>query len=237
MSQIIEHSKIIEITSYVRPETLVLFDIDNTLIQPVQVFGGHAWFHDTIKRLEKRGLPGPEVQQKASEFFTAIQDSITLKLVEPEIITVLAQLKEKNIKMMGLTARWLGLAQRTSRDLQEFNIVFDNPVHKDNLEMGKISGFHQGILYSGEEFGKGELLAKFLDRINHIPKHVLFVDDVMHYVQDVAGWMSKRGIDCHCIRYGAVDQQVAQYSQSQADKELIDVLGIERFKSIFGEGF
>ena len=52
MSQIIETKKMSTILNHIDDNTLVVFDVDNTLIEPKSLIGGVAWFKNTAKKFE-----------------------------------------------------------------------------------------------------------------------------------------------------------------------------------------
>ena len=238
MSRIIESNKITDVLNYITPKSLVLFDIDNTLIESIHEFGGHAWFLFMVERFKEQGLQEPVAIKKSSATFTQMQDVLTFKTVESETITVLDQLKTKNIKAMAVTARWIALAQSTFRHLESLKISFHNNVlHDEEMSLGEISGFSKGILFTGDENEKlkGEFLISFFEKIGYTPEHVVFVDDSMKQVEHVYKTLQEKNIACHCIRYGATDSRMNQFDPARAQNELLQVVGAQRYKSIFEE--
>lgn len=233
---ILESKKITDVLSYVRPETLVLFDIDNTLVEPVQEFGSYTWFGTVIQRFEKQGFDRITAERKSSAAFTQIQEHVSFKVIEPDTVSVIEQLKTKNIKAMALTARWIGLASATCENLESMNISFqESSLLNGEMPLGEISGLSHGILFTGDEIPKGQFILSFFEKIGYTPKHVVFIDDSKKYIEDVHAALKEKDIACHCIRYGATDQRVAQFDSARAEKQLLDVIGEQRYKSIFGE--
>ena len=62
-------NKIVDVFKYIDDKTLVIFDIDNTLIEAVQEFGSYAWMCSMTSRLQKKGLKDQNaVHDKEIEF-------------------------------------------------------------------------------------------------------------------------------------------------------------------------
>jgi hypothetical protein len=51
-SLIRECSTIRDVIAEIQPDTLVVFDIDNTLLRPCQMLGSDEWFYYYIKKME-----------------------------------------------------------------------------------------------------------------------------------------------------------------------------------------
>lgn len=236
INRIIEIKKITDILNYVNQDSLVVFDIDNTLIQSVQEFGGQSHFFSTIKRFKKQGLKECDAIKKSSVAWTEFQDYISYKTVEQKTVNVIETLKNKNIKSMALTARWSALAKKTVGTLKALKLAFDNNSFYDKeIKLGTISCLFKGILFTGDEKEKGESLILFFEKINYIPKHVLFIDDSIDHVESVYKSLDKNNIPCVCMRYSATDEREAKFDPEKAEKELLNLIGTEHYNKIFSE--
>ena len=76
---IVETKKITDVLQYVKPDSFVIFDIDNTLITSVQEFGFQAYFSYTVERFMQQGFSKADAIKKSSEAFVAIQNQIDSK--------------------------------------------------------------------------------------------------------------------------------------------------------------
>lgn len=166
-------------------ETLVIFDMDNTLF----IIANNKTVTDLNKKL-------------------------TLLLVEKEMIEVIKNLQERNIKVMALTAvgasrelrRWrvrnlnqIGLDFSTSFDLQEaefYKLPYCRNIH---------SAFYQGVLCTAHN-PKGSVLIAFLSMIGWRPAKVIFFDDRIQQCVAVAHEMTEYGIPVQCYWYQAADK-------------------------------
>lgn len=166
-------------------ETLVIFDMDNTLF--------------TIAN---------------NKAVTDLNQPLNLLLVEEKMIEVIKNLQERKVKVMALTAvgasrelrRWrvrnlnqIGLDFSTSFDLQE--VEFYKLPYCRNI----YSAFYQGVLCTAHN-PKGSVLIAFLSTIDWRPAKVIFFDDQFSRCVDVAHEMAEYNIPVQCYWYQAADK-------------------------------
>ena len=63
--KILETAHFHEIVPHITPDTLIILDIDDTLLLPVQMVGCDEWFNLRWKKHEAAGLPKSEALEKA----------------------------------------------------------------------------------------------------------------------------------------------------------------------------
>ncbi len=234
MSAIIETKRITDILKYINNTTLVIFDVDNTLIDTVQNFGGTAWAYNVAHKLLKKGIEPTKAVKQSYTIYTEVKKFVQFKPVEPETPGLIRQLREKNIQAMVLTMRALQMAKSTVQDLRSADIDFSKqPIHHETVTLESMAGYAEGILYSGPMLSKGECLTSFLDTISYKPEYIIFVDDSKQQVENVHTTLNERGIKNHCIRYGATDEREASLDHEQANIELRDAIGEEQYNRIF----
>jgi len=236
MKKIIESKRIVDVLQYITPDTLVIFDIDNTLIEPVQPFGGHAWFLNLVQRFKRQGLQEFDAILKASEILKKMQAYISFKTVEPYTPEVIEQLKQQQIDVMAMTSRGQNFVECTCETLNACNITFrPTTIYDKQFHFGTIGCWQDGILYTGDERSKGETLISFFEESNYFPTHVLFIDDSQCHVESVSVSLGEKNISSMCIRYGATDDRAAQFNSEAANKALLHVIGSEQYKDLFRE--
>jgi hypothetical protein len=127
-------------------------------------------------------------------------------LIESQIPAILDDLKQKNIKVIALTAAMTGtlkgvqIEQKRCDELKRLGIDFSSSfeshssfyLHELKSFQGRFPMFYHGILLTngdarkGDEINnKGEVLIAFLKRINWFPKKILFVDDKIDHLKSV----------------------------------------------------
>jgi hypothetical protein len=177
--EIIETKKFKEIIPYIHPQTLVIVDIDDTLLIPVQTLGTDVWFlsrldhHFQIKKDRFLAL------DRALAEWEAIRHITDVKLVEEGTDEIIKDIQKDNIVMIGLTTQGLTLATRTVIQLKSLSIDLSKtaPSAQDSYFINGQNGvlYQQGILFTSGT-SKGEALIKFLDIINYHPKYIIFIN-------------------------------------------------------------
>jgi hypothetical protein len=207
-------------------KTLVVFDIDNTLIKLNQELGSDSWFYHRFHELVSKGMQEHQALQKAIHEFNAIQNLSKYELVERAFIDLFAQLDERQFNYMGLTIRGFDLSCRTIHQLHDIGIEFDSglmdsaPCFIDNKSYLFWMG---GVVFT---FGKnkGEAICKFLDTISKDFDHVIVVDDKLHHLQAIESHLAKNGIRMTGYRYGFLDHEVAQFCPVKASEQFLTLL-------------
>lgn len=229
-------NKIVDIFKYIDDKTLVIFDVDNTLIETIQEFGSYAWFCSVTDRFQKKGYDYHHAMQKTCAIFEQIENLVEFKTVETVTLDVINQLQSKNIKTMALTMRSFSTKQMTSKQLASVDIkLAKNAVYDKKVEFDSMVGFADGVLYSGLKDNKGECLITFLEKINLYPANILFIDDSKHHIEEMHKILNAKGIPTNCILYEATHSRVAKFDPAHADRDLLKAIGKERFDSVFNE--
>ena len=63
----------------------------------------------------------------------------------------------------------------------------------------------------------------------------MFIDDSKDHVESVSKSLHKNNIPCVCMRYSATDEREAKFDPEKAEKELLNLIGTERYNKIFRE--
>jgi len=224
MSKILETKNIVDVLSHVDAQTLVIFDVDNTLIEPTQQIGGTAWFTHMLKKFEARGIQEADAIPQIYVLWKEVQQVVQVKTVEKQTVSVVTKLHEKKIKTMGLTARGFALGQRTYEQLSSLGISLDaHTIHSDDVKLDETAGFVKGTLFLDPDGDKGERLLQFFDAIAYTPEKILFIDDMPEFLESVRIALGKRGIPFTGLRYGAADDRSLKFEPARADEELKNV--------------
>lgn len=219
---IIETDILADIRNYIEKDTLVLFDIDNTLAHPVGTIGSDEWFGNMVKMHQSQGKNFIEAINLVLPIYHEVELQIPLQLIEQTTPQPLRDLQQEGYDVMALTARSLPLVNRTISQLADINIDFSHnhigPTYAIR-QAPHIYMYKRGILFSGDN-NKGEALIDFLDSCEIAPIKVVFIDDKMKNLHAVEAAVEARGIKFVGIRYGRLDAHVAAFDMQQAEKEL-----------------
>lgn len=208
-----------ELKKYVTPDTLVILDIDNTLIEPVQTLGSDQWFYHQFEGYVNAGMSKSKALEKALAEWTAVQSITKVKTIETNIAAIVRTMQEEGFQMMGLTTRGLGLATRTIEQLQTVSIdlYVNSPCSDDHYFMnGQGILFRKGILFTAGT-DKGKTLSKFLALIDVQPKRIVFINDKATHIAEVERMASEQGIPFLGLRYGFTDEKVNHFNKAIAD--------------------
>ncbi|MDN3504045.1 MAG: DUF2608 domain-containing protein [Rhabdochlamydiaceae bacterium] len=229
--EIIEIKEMKEAAKYITDDTLVIFDIDNTLMEPEQTLGNDQWFRHRVRVHQLAGLPKTEAINVAVGEWMSVQCITKMQLAEPGIDHFIKNLQEKNQPVMGLTTRGVGMATQTIRQLNDLNVqLFSTaPYQHDYLfENSHSVLYRNGILFTANTH-KGDALTKLLDHIKFTPKHIVFINDKHDHITPVQSACETLKIPFVGLRYGYLDHKVEGFDSDVADYQF------ERFRYILSD--
>lgn len=212
-AEILEIHKLEEVLPFVDKDTLVVLDIDDTLMVPAQMLGGDCWFRHTMKQLLTEGLSFEEALAYVLPQYTLQQHKLEVKAVEDNTATVVHELQRKAGEVIALTTRSNILIYRTIEQLKSLDIDFTRkPLYDEKTHLATDFELYyiEGIL-STEVRHKGEALMKVCERFNYMPKKVLFVNDKLKYVLQLDETFEELGIPYYGFRYAGADVLTSQY--------------------------
>lgn len=217
--KIVETKNFCEIEQYLSDNTILILDIDDTLLIPVQMLGNDAWFCYRLQGYLSAGLAKPLALDKALAEWEAIRHLTKVKIVEEGTQSIIDKLQVKKVTIMGLTTQGLALATRTIHQLNTLGIDLSktSPSQQDHYFMNQEGVlFREGILFTSGS-PKGPALLKFFDIIGFSPKRIVFINDKATHLQDVEASAEQKGIDFIGLRYSFSDQRIANFRKEIAD--------------------
>lgn len=227
-------------------DTLVVFDIDNTLLDPNEKLSQIEYlkpddFDDPnfVREIQNdfKKLYATRGTEFKNNFISEIYRNTTFKPVEPEEVTVIRELQARNVKVIALTASLTGKFGKV-KNMQKLRyqnlldsgfdfrksfdvtkIIFDKLAPRD----GYFPMFYKGLILSSTS-SKGQALSAFLDAINWKPKKVILFDELMSNQQSVEYEMKKRGIAFQGFQYVAAFRDKIKLGNKQIIKYQYDYL-------------
>lgn len=210
-SQVREINFMEEIIQEIDGDTLVIFDIDNTVIEPTGQVGSDQWYYYLAQKFQSlENLSLGDAHYKAERLWNTAQSYIKTQAVEEQTPQIIARLQERNIPVMALTARSREIAEITRQQLSESNINFQKSSPKYNYAHNS-TRYEGGILYQGEGFDKGKTLVEFLRHTNLKPKKIVFIDDKEKNTNNVNRALQELDIIHVEFRYGRTDEKVREF--------------------------
>lgn len=225
---IVESKNITDIFNYIEPnehnaQTLVIFDLDNTLMHPDKHLGSDQWFYQRVAYFEAQGMKHQDAINATLPRYFQVMYYVWMQPVQENTVQVVHQLQNKKVTTIALTARSLDIAYRTIEQLDHIGITFDGkgPVkcpityQRDNK---KPAMYLHGIIFCGDH-DKGEVIADWFNRIKYYPKKIIFIDDKMKNIVSVEKALHKRDYPFIGIRYGYLDDHIKTITPEIIDKE------------------
>ncbi len=219
-SEIIEIHNMSEIHQYIKPNTLIVFDIDNTLLEPSQELGSDQWFYRQFEKYLESGMLLKSALNKTLDEWHAIQCLTNVNIVEEGSEKIIQNLQAEKFDIIGLTTRGLEMSNCTSSQLKTLHIDLSktSPVKKDCFFINSNKGvlFHDGILFTTATH-KGEAFFKLLDQIHYEPSHVVFINDKATHIKDLEETCETRNVPFVGLRYGFLDEKVKTFQMDVAE--------------------
>lgn len=200
-------------------DSLVLFDVDATLIVPYD-----AILKPKGKKLFKKLVSG----YTERDLFREIRMKAPHALVDNRCINLVPKLHENKIPVIAFTAAPSDVSGYEEpgvwrvEELQKYGFDFSPAFPNLNLlELPKHADqehfplYKSGVLYSSFH-SKGDILIDFLQKLNWIPKKIVFIDDELEHVQSVVTSLDNHGIPCIGFHYTAANDLPCDLNLEQA---------------------
>jgi len=218
-AEIREIKSMAEAGPFLTQDTLVIFDLDNTVFEPVQTLGSDQFFSHLVKKAEAQGVQNQVAVNMALAQSTPIQPVTKVRAVEAFTPLLVANLQRQKISVLALTARPPQWSQGTLQQVASLGINFSRTAPQMNSALFHNGFYTHGVLFLPAGAEKGKVLIQFLKQAHLNPSRVLFIDDKVHNVQSVDMALTQVKIKSLSLRYGAADAKVKSFNPALADFE------------------
>ncbi len=206
----------------IKAETLVVFDVDETLIQPTDTYFINEG-SSQAQAVKKKFIENhPEIKDWRI-YEDILINQVQRPLLEPFIIEKINALQKIGVIIIAVTAMNTGKHGNYDRlehwryeHLGSFGFegAFNDLIIDFELN-GKKPVFYKGILAT-DTSPKGPALFAFLDHINYKPKKIIMFDDSKDYLESVGQESKKHGVQFQGYWYKgahekAWDQALIEY--------------------------
>lgn len=228
-ARIVEINRMSEILPEIDLRTVVVFDLDNTVIEAKQMLGSDMWYEHLSEKYTNEALAeglDPEKAKgvaipKAVAGWMPYQMVTEVNAVEDSTPQLIRDLQARGLTTIGLTARPFDLAESSARQLESVNVDFRKggalPKKMKGFDNRKGIGWHHGVIFVGLGNDKGEVLRQFLKANGVAHRKVVFVDDKVKNVQAVDNAYKTSEVPCVALRYGAADPKVRAFDARVAE--------------------
>lgn len=217
---IIEASHFSDLQRHASKNTLIILDIDDTLLIPVQMLGCDEWFLTRLAHYQEEGKDKTQSLEKSLAEWEAVRHLTKMEIVEPGTDEIIAQFQEKGYQVMGLTTQGLSLATRTHQQLKQNNINLSLTALSQEDCYLNIDGhgvlFRNGILFTSG-MHKGKALFSLLSQIQYSPKQIVFINDKASHLMSIEVMAEENGIEFIGLRYNYSDSRKAAFKKEIAD--------------------
>lgn len=167
----------LEVTQHLKPKTLLVTDLDHTVMEPLTYEGSEPWFQHMYD------LARPHEKKVAIDFYCRVQDSIQMRPVEPSLPLEWQKWRQcEGVALIGLTSRSYSLAAITHDDLSQLGMTFPDTWLVDTEIPGVA---YDGILFASGR-NKGEIMDLFLQTHPQYQSwQIIFIDDSYHHLEFV----------------------------------------------------
>jgi len=221
---IVETSHFEDILTYVDglpQKTIVVCDLDNTLIIPCEPLGSVAWAEHVQKQLQSKGISKKDSEIVEHILWKTVQPHIEVQTVDAKTAEILQELKNRGIPVLGLTARFPDDAEFTFKQLRSVDLDFSQqqhlPLNLVHLSLEPYALYENGILFATTNNKKSEVLLKFLEIHQIDVEYIIFVDDKHHHVEDIEVACRKHGLGCLGVRFSGADKHMEGFDPAIAD--------------------
>ena len=223
--------QVYKIVEHYKPEdVLIIFDIDNTLLRRRNMVGSDEWVADLLQQKIREGLTVQEACYMILPLYCHVLYHMTMECVEQETALLVNALQRSGFSTVCVTARSLLIAEQTLQQLRENNLSFLNTVGYVSFDIHTSTpAIHKdGVVFAGAQ-SKGSMIVQFIEKLDHKPKVVIFLDDKLEHVEKVARIMSESNIEFHGFRYSYCDKNLTAFDTSHAEQELLHILKYATF--------
>jgi hypothetical protein len=218
-TQIIESPTVNILNNYIRKDTLFIFDIDNTLVEPAESdYGSDQWFYSLVTQEKGKNKEEDinEIIKRTVPKYLEAQKNIKVKAVELEVVDIIKNIQSQKIPAMALTLRSNCLVNLTIDQLKSIGINFSDSQYGERIltiRFGDLPTiFYKGIMFCNNQ-NKGKVLQEFFVKLEYFPKTVVCIDDKIKPLKEIEEAMEDLGIKFIGIRYSYLDEKVRLYKE------------------------
>lgn len=223
--KIIESNQIKTLTDHVKPGTVVILDLDNTVMESQLELGSDQWFVQLCVQASTFIADKTEALAFAIALYHEIQKIVRTQAVEKEVVDIIKSLQASGIPVIAVTARDACLEHATVRQLHDIGIHLEGfkLPRKEFTVNGRPVASVGGIIYCGGQ-DKGLCFQGAVEGTGIKIPAAIMVDDKGKYLDQVRLVAEAVGIKEYTgIRYGHLDAKVRLLDMSKAGHQLASV--------------
>jgi hypothetical protein len=179
-----------------------------------------------MQKYKAEGLSSEEALKISLAKWEMVRHVTSMSLVEPIAASIIQDMQDKGLPVMGLTTQSLTLMGRTAGHLEENGVCFEKATpFEDHIyftqdRKGKTSGVihYKGILFTSGTH-KGDSFFTLCEKGEYKPKHIIFINDKETHLKEIEESAEKRGIEFVGLRYAYSDAIKANFKMEVAEAQ------------------
>jgi hypothetical protein len=211
-AEVRELSHMAEAVRFADPRTLVVFDLDNTVLEAKQMLGSDQFFGYLMDLAKAQGLDEARAKEWALGKASYVQPRTAVQAVEVQTPAFIHGLQRAGIAVMALTSRPAGWAASTLRQVRSLDVDFrPTAPHLYTPAMEAVGHFTDGVFFLTKNSNKGAAMLEILKQQPRTWNKILFIDDKAGNVASVEQALATTTLAHLSVRYGAADAKVASF--------------------------
>ena len=224
-------SNIRQLETSLQANSLVVFDIDLTLLVPSQAVAMPQWVSAREKHLLKIYSDKSEAYDRLAADFSGVYNLVSFRPAEKDTAKFLESLnggklqRKKSYDTLALTARGFGLIQATRIHLKDNDLKFSGhfienrqPQFFNHQDLHNPIALDRGVVYSSGQH-KGMVLEKVITATNYPLKHLIFIDDEPHNLYKMAEVCGLKNWNCSLFHYAGTIEEVKRFDLDIANSQ------------------
>lgn len=225
-----------EFLEAVDPQSLVLFDVDETLLVPKDLILNPN-VRELLNKYAKETIENPKIvppgKYKDNYFIGQVLSKIEYEVVDPKVVEIIHSLQYRNIKTIAFTRMSVGplgiipsLENWRLEHLEKHHFDFSTAFPQFEeiwihvLRTGIPSLFKKGMLCANKQ-DKGPVFIAFLEAIQWRPSKVIFIDNRFDYLKSVETALEGTGIEFIGFHYKEVENRTLIVNEHIAKFQLL----------------
>ncbi len=212
----------------IKPEDhLIVFDIDNTIVESIDQLASTQWFDAMIKfKMEQEQLTHIEALERTLPLnFLLIQHTMIQPIQLSTTVELIRKLQGNRHKVIALTARSPEpLKACTIEHLNKVNIDFTHTsIYPHDIIFHQRLHYSNGIIFAGGSPHKGNVLSTMLNTVGYTPKKIIFIDDKEYNHYAIKETFKQINLDPICLWYRYCSVKETQFDLTFTQGRLLSL--------------
>ena len=208
-------------------EHLIVFDIDNTIVESIDQLASTQWFDAMIKfKMEQEEITHSEALQRTLPLsFLLMQQSMVQPIQLATTVELIKKLQNDRHKVIALTARSPEpLKVCTINHLKNVNIDFTRTsIYPHDIVFGPRTQYSSGIIFAGGNPHKGNVLHTMLNTVGYMPKKIIFIDDKEYNHHAIKETFTPINLNTTCLWYRYCAEKETQFDLTFTQGRLLSL--------------